>query len=291
MNTIALEPYETGQYFAALSLAGWGFEVFPCGELARHPQGHPREGKPVYRYGAPVIKSFDGKEPLTGLGGHKHATTDEPQVQQWWMKWPTANIGCRPPVYAVVLDVDVRSGGLDTWAELNRGHILPHTLVTETGTGGLHVWFRLPYRGELNKYAGQGIDIKHHGGYLVMPGSIHPDTGNQYVCISWCPPEELPELPAHLRRHVYKPAKPARPVLPKNMIKKGDGGHLVNKLLDAQPGTRNDTLNDVFFQAYSFGYEHRVPELLDAAEAIGLDATEIEQTHRSAQNAAEQKVA
>lgn len=218
-------------------------------------------------------------------------TDDQDQINTWWTRWPDANIGGRPPTYAVVLDVDVRSGGMDTWAELNHGHTLPKTYVTETGTGGLHVWFRLPWRGDLRKYAGQGIDIKHNGGLLVMPGSIHPSTGLMYRCISWCDPAELPELPQHLRRHVFKPVAPSRPVIPINLQNRGDGVHLVNRMLEAAPGTRNDTLNSVLFQAYTFGYQHRVDELLDAARTIGLEDNEIDTTHRSAQNAAERGAA
>lgn len=260
------------QYFSAWRLAGWGLEVGPL-------------LPPTW------TKYKDaGKRPMFGMS-FKNFTTDHQQIKRWWARWPDANIGGRPPAYAVVLDVDVRSGGLDTWAELNTGHVLPHTLVTETGTGGLHLWFRLPHSGDLSKFAGQGIDIKHHGGLLVMPGSIHPESGEMYRCISWCDPAQLPELPPHLRRHVYKPAKPPRPVIPPALLGKGDGGHLVTTLLEAKSGRRNDTLNSVLFQAYAFGYEHRVPELLDAASSIGLDDTEISATHRSAQNAAERNAA
>lgn len=255
------------QHVDAITLAGWGFEVGPL-----MPPTWPNKAA--------------GKRPMWNMS-FTDFTDNIDQINQWWCRWPDANIGGRPPAHVVVLDVDVRSGGLDTWAAINAGHTLPATYVTETGTGGLHVWFRLPYRMDLRDTAGKGIDIKHHGGLLVMPGSIHPKTSRLYRCLSWCDPAELPELPHHLQRHVFKPVKPLRPIIPVNLIKKGDGGHLVATLLAATAGTRNTTLNSVLFQAYQFGYEHRVDELLDAALTIGLDEQEIEATHRSARDGAE----
>ncbi len=50
---------------------------------------------------------------------------------------------------------------------------------------GLHIYLTVPEgfkaRGKHPQYA--GLDIKHHGGYVVGPGSVHPDTGKLYeVC-------------------------------------------------------------------------------------------------------------
>lgn len=271
MNSLTARSVMSQQHVDALTLAGWGFEIGPL-------------MPPSWEYAAA------GKRPMFNMS-FEDFTDDQAQISNWWAQWPDANIGGRPPAHVVVLDVDIRSGGMDTWTQLNAGKVLPQTFVTETGTGGLHVWFRLPYRGELRKYAGEGIDVKHHGGLLVMPGSTHPVNGNLYRCTSWCAPDDLPELPHHLRRHVYKPVTPARPVRPINLTRKGDGGHLVTRLIEATAGTRNETLNSVLFQAYTFGYEHRIDELLDAARAIGLDDSEIDATHRSARTGAERSAA
>ena len=51
-----------------------------------------------------------------------------------------------------------------------------------TGGGGLHVYLTVhgdkKLRGKLAEYP--GIDFKAHGGYVVAPGSVHPDTGRTY---------------------------------------------------------------------------------------------------------------
>ena len=64
------------------------------------------------------------------------------QIERWWTRWPTANIGARVFKGHVVVDIDPRNGGTDTWAELTDGHHLPTTLTTRTGSGGLHYWFK-----------------------------------------------------------------------------------------------------------------------------------------------------
>lgn len=255
MHTIAAGVDMTQQHVDALTLAGWGFEIGP----------------------------LNGKAPLTQRGFYDF-TNNYTQINQWWTQWPAANIGARPPAFAVVLDVDVRSGGKDTWAALNKGQMLPKTLVTETGTGGLHVWFRLPYSGDLNKFAGQGIDVKHHGGYLVMPGSYHPDTKQIYRCISWCDPATLPELPQHLRRHVFKPARPVAPVIPAAFKKEKNGAGLIQAVMDAQSGSRNSMLNWAAYTAAQEGLDLD-QELTEAGLHIGLTEAEIRATLNSARGA------
>ena len=70
-----------------------------------------------------------GKHPRT-LHGKDDATTDTEVIARWWTRWPTANIGIRPVPGLVVLDVDPRSGGNTTLAELiQQNGPLPETLV------------------------------------------------------------------------------------------------------------------------------------------------------------------
>lgn len=247
----------TYQFANAAKFAGWGFQIGP----------------------------LNGKVPYT-RHGFKNFTTDPSLIFKWWSDWPKANIGARPWTWAVVLDIDVRSRGISTWEDLNTGYTLPKTLVTETGSGGFHYWFKLPYRGKLKGTAGQGIDIKHNSGYLVMPGSIHPGTGNPYKCISWVAPLDLPVLPKHLRRHVFKPARPAPTVIPHRLRHIDDGGNLIQLVLDSQEGTRNINLNKAAFIAAKTGM-NIFDDLADAARAVGCRENEINSTLRSARDAAD----
>lgn len=259
MDILTAHDHMSQLHVEAIVTASWGFQIGP----------------------------LNGKAPLT-RHGFKDFTNDRDQITAWWNQFPHANIGARPWPWAVVLDIDVRSGGIETWEKLNAGHTLPKTLVTETGSGGFHYWFRLPYRADLNGTAGQGIDVKHNGGYLVMPGSIHPATGKPYNCISWVLPTAIPALPQHLRRHVFKKARPDRAIIPKRLRRADNGGNLIQMVLDSQEGERNITLNRSAFIAATNGLDI-FEELADAARAVGCGETEIAATLRSATTAAGRK--
>lgn len=142
--------------------------------------------------GIPVfpVKTGD-KTPITAHGC-KDATDDPDQVEQWWTRWPDANIGIATGVGAVpllVLDVDVGHGsghdGLQTIKELEAEYgKLPRTLVCQTGGGGLHYYFRCsdPCL-TVGANALPGLDFRGRGGYVVAPPSIHK-SGKRY---EWLP--------------------------------------------------------------------------------------------------------
>jgi hypothetical protein len=119
------------------------------------------------------------KEPYGGTHGNLDATTDVEKIRRHWDKRPDSNIGLRPAPDQYANDVDTaeshRSGldGYATLAELIKtvGPLPPDAPITETASGGLHIW--LSYDGgELAGILGPGIQIKGHGGYLVVPPSI-----------------------------------------------------------------------------------------------------------------------
>jgi len=138
------------QYYASL-----GWPVFPC----------------------------RGKAPLTEHG-FRDATTDPFQIATWWeQQFPGANIGipCGQDFWA--LDVDPRLGGDNSLFQLERQHgLLPHTLLSHTGGGGNHYLWKLPDgRVVINKAKiGDGLDVQGSGSYIIVPPSIHPETGTAY---------------------------------------------------------------------------------------------------------------
>lgn len=256
MNTITPGVDMSQQHVDAVTLAGWGFKVGP----------------------------LNGKIPLTEHG-HKDFSSNMDQVNSWWSKWPNANIGARVFAGHVVVDIDPRNGGDATWKELNHGRELPDTLTTRTGSGGLHLWYRLPHADMIKGSAGPGIDLKTEAGYLVMPGSYHPTTGGLYVCEKWATPAPLPRW---LHRHVYKPKPQPVTILPSKSGKTGTG--LVKTVAEAQPGQRNQVL----FWAACRNFEENLnitPELEEAARSIGLDDAEIQRTLRSAEQSVKEVAA
>lgn len=149
---------------AALRYAGLGWPVFP----------------------------LEGKEPRTA-NGVKDATTDEDQIRKWWGRWPDANIGVAcGEKSAVVLDFDgpgafegLKGFGLATTAARTRR--------------GQHLYFKWSEGCEkLRNWTGviPGLDIRTEGGYVVVPPSIHPESGLAYEWI--VSPGELKAFPQDL---------------------------------------------------------------------------------------------
>lgn len=145
------------------------------------------------------------KTPLIGAW-QKKATCDETQIRDWWTQYPNANIGGHPGANQVVLDVDGpdhndRDDAPNGFESLD-GRELPETFKCYTGSGGEHHWFTLPDDGEEYKTtqtgALPGVDLRGAKGYVVMPGSIHPNGKPYRLDVDGEPvdPRTLDELPA-----------------------------------------------------------------------------------------------
>ncbi len=157
------------------------------------------------RRGIPVFPCQPGgKRPLT-YNGFWEATTDVHRIKGWWGRWPQANVSVPTGERSglLVLDVDQRSGGLDSLAALVRkGGPLPKTARARTGGEGMHVFFKYPPEEVRNSagWLGPGLDIRGEGGYVVVPPSR---TQRVYEWIDRSPPAEavwLLERPGRARR-------------------------------------------------------------------------------------------
>ena len=128
--------------------------------------------------------------------GHRSATSDPATITAWWTLRPDALIGGRIPKDVVVLDIDPRHDGHDTWDTIVAGHDLPVTRRHASGRndGGFHIWFRNPNGHQLKDR--DGIDVLHHGHrYSILPPSLHPETGQPYTWVHdpTTPMADLPE--------------------------------------------------------------------------------------------------
>ncbi len=149
------------------------------------------------RYAAAGVAVFPcvvgGKRPLTAHGFHD-ASTDPGRTEQWWSRWPAANIGLPTgPVSGVgVVDVDVhptgsgfaaferarRAGLVDGWAVLVR-----------TPSGGVHAYYPAdPDRPHASWQAPRAhVDFRGAGGYIIAPPSVIAtgrDSGSGYELIA-----------------------------------------------------------------------------------------------------------
>ncbi|MFN7130778.1 MAG: VapE domain-containing protein, partial [Myxococcales bacterium] len=141
-----------------------------------------------------------GKHPST-KNGLIDGTTDPDQIFRWWAERPTANVGIVTGAESglVVLDVDPKSGGDVTLAELEIQHgRLPDTVEAVTGSRGRHILFRHPGVPVKSSVAdlGPGLDTRADGGYIVAAPSMHA-SGNTYEWEASGEPGlvELAELP------------------------------------------------------------------------------------------------
>lgn len=141
-----------------------------------------------------------GKHPRTAHGVHD-ATTDLEQIMEWWDEWPDANIGIATGVVSnlIVVDVDPRNGGDESFKELTARHGKPSMgLSAWTGGGGYHLFFKYKDQPVVYRPA-KGIEIKADGGYIVAAPSLHasgeyyrwrvaphPDLDSLTRAPSWC---------------------------------------------------------------------------------------------------------
>src|SRR5919106_4663568 len=139
-----------------------------------------------------------GKHPRT-TNGLKDATTDPAQIQEWWQRWPKANVGIATGsgsgLAVAVIDLDVHKGGLESWAGLAAQDGPVETLSVITGSGGRHLYFWAPEEVPLKSTADRiasGIDTRAEGGYVVVLPSIH-FSGHRYRWANSLPPAPLPD--------------------------------------------------------------------------------------------------
>ena len=165
----------------ALKYASMGWYVLPCHTIVD---------------GACSCKKSDctspGKHPLVGKGS-SDATTYKPTIEQWFTRWPNANIGIatgkdKSGFFAVDVDIKHHLGkfGDESLEQLEKEYgKLPDTVTAKTGSGGGHYLFLTPEFGEIPNSTGKlapSIDIRGEGGYIIVEPAIHI-TGLSYAWI------------------------------------------------------------------------------------------------------------
>ncbi len=133
---------------AAFAYAMRGWAIFPC--------------------------RVNGKEPAC-KGGFKAATHTTGQIDRWWSE-ADYNIGFMPEQAGLcVIDIDRKSGGLDTWTALCAKYgAPPATYTVGTPNGGLHLFFKGSLPASVGKL-GPGIDTRGVGSYVLLPPSVISD--------------------------------------------------------------------------------------------------------------------
>ena len=233
-----------------------------------------------------------GKLPLVKW---KHLqTTPAPaaQIRMWWRRWPDANIGIitGPVSGLLVVDIDIKHGGIDTIAKLEatRGSLI--TMEATTATGGAHLLFRYPDGADLGNTAGKlgpGVDTRGAGGMIVAAPSRRPQG-----TYTWCTGHGTIEPPpAWLVEALTPPAiEPGTAVAP--VISIGDGRKRrlryfeaairgeVESLAAAIEGTRHNMLRDASIRLGQLTAEQAPADYISAVltnlgDQMGLDPADV----------------
>lgn len=178
-----------------------------AGDLLNAALAYAERGWPVL-----PLKAED-KRPLGAAvrNGLNNASLDQTKILEWWLLYPTANIGLRTGVAFDVLDVD-GPDGIASMAELSPGYKHPGP-VASTGKGYHLLFVPTGARNAARKLP--GLDFRGQSGYIVAPPSIHPN-GHQYL---WRRDGELPNPTDWLDQLVTKPRvqRSTEPIDPASM--------------------------------------------------------------------------
>lgn len=188
------------------------------------------------------------KKPLPGSRGFKDATSDKEQLRKWWGENPNYNIGIATGEMAgggflTVIDIDndeakgkSGSSSLQAWLSDNN-HQMPQTLVSKTGRGGFHYFYKTKEAFRNRTELLLSVDVRGDGGYIVAPPSIHPNG----TCYKWATSNEIADADQAVLDLLNTQEK-----------KEKQAGGIVTE------GTRNDTL-------FRFGCSLQEKGLSDAA--------------------------
>ena len=140
----------------------------------------------------------------------RFATTDPAEIATYLENDPDCNFALVMGVKAVALDLDIRphKNGIDYLRE--RGD-LPRTVTVDSGSGGTHLYFKIPTNSQnLQGIGSAGIDFKDNG-VTMAPGSLHK-SGKNYSWASGLSPSEveLAEMPEWIITLLHKP--PPKPI-------------------------------------------------------------------------------
>jgi hypothetical protein len=138
------------------------------------------------------------KQPATKHGLHD-ASIAKSKINDWWDKWPDANIGLRTGVAFDALDLDGKAG-VTAFYEIKPEYYHPGP-ISATGNG-YHLLFKVSGSKNHAKIEDVPIDFRGKNGYIVVAPSVHP-LGHRY---KWQQSgERLPVVPAWLSARLFSP--------------------------------------------------------------------------------------
>src|SRR5262249_53248813 len=142
------------------------------------------------QHGLMPIPVGPDKRPLVDWKSYQNDAPHADQVDEWWTRWPQANVGIVTGKISgvVVLDAD----GDEGLASLKTLNTPATTWLSRTGRGW-HQWFAHPGVMISNRAGVRPhLDVRGDGGYVVAPPSLHA-SGRRYEWLT--PPERMKLAP------------------------------------------------------------------------------------------------
>lgn len=182
----------------------------------------PRDAAHTYAaLGWRVLPITPGRKHPPIQGWQDAATTSPDVIDSWWTglyRDHGVGIATGPGTGVWVLDIDVSDGkpGRANLQALEAEHgPLPRTVAAATGSGGRHLLFAWdPARPVTNGDAAHlpaGLDIRGHGGQIVVAPTVHP-SGTPYTWVPGREPGRCPVAPApDWLYHIIHPPTPPAP--------------------------------------------------------------------------------
>jgi hypothetical protein len=204
-------------------------------------------------------------------GWQDEATTDRRTLGRRLRSHPECNVGIATGRGIAVIDVDGIAGE-ESYAELTRRYgLLPRTATCMTGRGGWHLYFKVEPGVLVPNRVGlwPGIDGRGDGGYVVAPGSRHPN-GDLYEWINR-PSGGIAGMPAWLLKAILAGKASEAPAGRKELStgRTGDLTAIVEDLALRFPvdgiGQRNDRMNRAIASLLGRGFEPNL--ILEAIDA------------------------
>lgn len=135
--------------------------------MREHALAHARRGFKVF-----PLTPGEKKPPLVAAWQNV-ATSDAKQIEEWWSRWPDANVGIHCDGL-LVIDVDPKKGGYESLAKLEQEiNGLDVTYEVETPSGGRHIYYVCAggARNGVDVF-GPGLDVRTTAGYVLAAGSV-----------------------------------------------------------------------------------------------------------------------
>ena len=242
--------------------------------------------------GVPVFPCVPGKKrPLTRHGFHE-ASAGLAQVEAWWRRWPSANIGIPTGTASGVdvVDVDRKpdGNGFDALDRARRaGLVEGWVAVVRTPSGGAHFYYPAdPGRRQPSWQAATArIDFRGTGGYIIAPPSaVTTDHGPAAYSLTTGGDREPRPVDAAALREFLDPRPEPAAHRARGPVRSEDAKRLADWVSMRAEGERNRGLFWASCRLAEAGLS--LPEMVDAlapaGERVGLPPREVVTTIRSA---------